>query len=71
MGERNMRKMHDYIVTRRQARYIAKRKMKEEGKTKICKSYRYSTISPLTKKPLQHVDPSFFSQHWREYQEVM
>lgn len=58
----------NYAVTREQKRYVAKEKMKAEGKRNFCK-HSYST---LTKGRFQTVtrNPSYFAEHWREYAEV-
>ena len=56
-----------YIVTRRQARYIAKRKMKEDGKKNINR-HSYSTYSvPGTKKTYTVYNSSYFSENWRDF----
>lgn len=61
----------NYIVTREQARYIAKQNMKKDKKTKFCKHGYSYTINPLTGKPIgQTKINSFFSEHWRDYVEV-
>lgn len=57
----------EYIVTRRQARYIAKRKMKEAGLKNINR-HSYSTYSvPNTKRTYTVYNPSYFSENWRKF----
>ena len=57
----------EYIVTRRQARYIAKRKMKEAGLKNINR-HSYSTYSiPNTKRTYTVYNPSYFSEKWRSF----
>ena len=56
----------DYIVTRRQARYIAKRKMKQDGKKNINR-HSYSTYSTETGKTYTTYNSSYFADNWRDY----
>lgn len=58
----------DYIITRKQKRFIAKRRMKEEGKTNYCK-HSYTGIKKGNFTYYTRV-PSYFSEHWREYTEA-
>lgn len=59
----------NYAVTRKQKRYIAKRKMEKEGKRHFCKhSYMGITKGRFT---VQNKIPSYFAEHWREYAEVV
>ena len=58
----------NYAVTREQKRYIAKQKMKEEGKKNVCK-HSYVSIKKGN-FVMQNKVPSYFSEHWREYTEV-
>ena len=56
----------DYIVTRRQARYIAKKRMREDGKRNINR-HSYSTYSvPGTKRTFTTYNPSSFAENWRD-----
>lgn len=56
----------EYIVTRRQARYIAKRRMRQNGKKNINR-HSYSTYSvPGTKKTYTVYNPSYFAENWRD-----
>lgn len=58
----------NYALSRDQKRYIAKQKMKEEGKTQICK---HSYISVKKGNFItQNKEPSYFAKHWREYMEA-
>ena len=54
------------IYTRKQARAVAKEKMKAEGLKQFCKSHRYSIITP-TGQPISVRDPSKFAEKWRDY----
>lgn len=64
---KNQRTPTDYIVTRRQARYIAKRKMKEKGIQNINR-HSYSTYtSPETKCTYTVYNPSYFAKNWRDF----
>lgn len=65
---KNTRVPTNYAVTRGQKRYIARRKMEEEGKKKVCKS-SYTGIKKGN-FVTQHKNPSYFAEHWREYVEV-
>lgn len=55
----------EYIVTREQKRYLAKKKMKEEKGKNVCK-HSYTTIKKNNFIAHSRV-PSYFSEHWREY----
>lgn len=58
----------NYAFSRKQKRYIAKQKMKEEGKKQFCKhSYTGIKRGNFT---IQNRNPSYFAEHWREYEEV-
>ena len=56
----------EYIVTRRQARYIAHRKMKEEGRQHINR-HSYSTYTTETGRTYTTYNPSDFSENWRNF----
>ena len=56
----------DYIVTRRQARYIAKQKMKQEGKKNINR-HSYSTYQTKTGYTYTVYNPSYFAKNWRDF----
>lgn len=56
----------DYIVTRRQARYIAKRKMKQDGKKNINR-HSYSTYTSETGNSYTVYNPSYFAKNWRDF----
>lgn len=57
----------EYIVTRRQARYIAKRRMKEKG-IKNINRHSYSTYtSPETNQTYTVYNPSYFAKNWRDF----
>lgn len=56
----------EYIVTRRQARYIAHRKMKEEGRQHINR-HSYSTYTTETGRTYTTYNPSDFSENWRKF----
>ena len=55
----------EYIVTRRQARYIAHRKMRQDGKKNINR-HSYSTYSTETGKTYTVYNPSYFAENWRD-----
>ena len=55
----------EYIVTRRQARYIAHRKMKQSGKKNINR-HSYSTYTTETGKTYTTYNPSYFANNWRD-----
>lgn len=57
----------NYAVTRRQRRFIARRKMEEEGKEHCCK---HSYIGRTGRFSFYTRQPSYFSEHWREYAEA-
>ena len=63
---KNQRTPTDYIVTRRQARYIAKRKMKEKGIQNINR-HSYSTYTTETGKTYTTYNPSYFANNQRDY----
>ena len=54
----------NYAVTRKQKRFIAKQKMKEEGKTGFCKhshtGMKKGRFTYYTRMP------SYFAEHWKE-----
>lgn len=56
----------DYIVTRRQARYIAKRKMRQDGKRNINR-HSYSTYQTETGHTYTVYNPSYFAKNWRDF----
>ena len=63
---KNTRVPTEYIVTRRQSRYIAKRRMRQNGKKNINR-HSYSTYSvPGTKKTYTVYNPSYFAENWRD-----
>ena len=65
------RVMIDYAVTRRQKREIAKINMKKAGKKNICRhSYTVLTSKFNPNAKSQVKNPSYFSEHWKEYVEV-
>lgn len=55
----------EYIVTREQKRYLAKKRMKEEKRKNVCK-HSYTTIKKNNFVAYNRV-PSYFAEHWREY----
>lgn len=55
-----------YIVTRRQVRYIAKKRMREDGKRNINR-HSYSTYSSETGKTYTTYNSSYFADNWRDY----
>ena len=55
----------EYIVTRRQARYIAHRKMRQSGKKNINR-HSYSTYTTETGKTYTTYNPSYFANNWRD-----
>lgn len=64
---KNTRTPTEYIVTRRQARYIAKRRMKEKG-IKNMNRHSYSTYtSPETNQTYTVYNPSYFAENWRDF----
>ena len=63
---KNQRTPTDYIVTRRQARYIAKRKMRQEGKKNINR-HSYSTYQTATGHTYTVYNPSYFAKNWRNF----
>lgn len=58
----------DYIVTRRQARYIAKQKMKQDGKKNINR-HSYSTYTGKAGNSYTVYNPSYFAKNWRDFVE--
>lgn len=66
---KNQRTPTEYIVTRRQKRYIAHQKMKEEGKTQINK-HSYSTYTTKGGYTVTNRNPSYFAEHWRDYEKA-
>lgn len=64
---KNKRVPTNYAVTRKMKRYIAKLKMKQEGKEKICK-HSYMTMK-RGNYSFQNKVPSYFAEHWKEYTE--
>lgn len=58
----------EYIVTRRQARYIAKQKMKQEGHKNINR-HSYSTYQTETGYTYTVYNPSYFAKNWRDFVE--
>lgn len=70
-GSTNTRTATDYAVTRKQKRYIAKLNMKKQGKKNFCK-HSYSTLPSLRSSAIvvQQRNPSYFSEHWKEFVEV-
>ena len=65
---KNDRVPTNYAVTREQKRYIAKQNMKKAGKTHFCK-HDYNTIKRGSFISYTR-EPSYFSEHWREFVEV-
>lgn len=63
---KNSRVPTQYIVTRRQARYIAKKRMREDGKRNINR-HSYSTYSSETGKTYTTYNSSYFADNWRDY----
>lgn len=54
------------IYTRKQARAIAKKKMKDEGMKQFCKAHRYAIKTP-TGQMMSMRDDSVFASKWRDY----
>lgn len=63
---KNSRVPTQYIVTRRQARYIAKKRMREDGKRNINR-HSYSTYSSETGKTYTTYNSSYFADNWKDY----
>lgn len=63
---KNQRVPTEYIVTRRQARHIAKKRMREDGKRNINR-HSYSTYSSETGKTYTTYNSSYFADNWRDY----
>ena len=60
----------NYAVTREQKRAIAKVNMKKAGNVKFCKHSYYSVKDKNGMFSSTYKEPSYFSQHWREFLEV-
>lgn len=56
----------DYIVTRRQKRYIAKQHMKDAG-IKQFNKHSYTTYTTKTGYVVSTKNPSRFAEEWRDY----
>lgn len=63
---KNQRVPTEYIVTRKQARHIAKKRMREDGKRNINR-HSYSTYSSETGKTYTTYNSSYFADNWRDY----
>jgi hypothetical protein len=59
----------DYIVTRRQARYIAKRNMEEKDITRYNK-HSYTSLRDGNGNITSTRNPSYFAENWRDYVRV-
>lgn len=57
----------NYAVTRKQKRYIANKKMEEEGRER----FRHHSYTSIQKGNFITItrNPSYFAKHWREYVE--
>jgi hypothetical protein len=58
----------NYAVTRKQKRFIARRKMEEEGKHRVC-HHSYTGMRNGNFEYRTRV-PSYFAENWREYAEA-
>lgn len=54
------------IYTRKLARAVARKRMKDEGMKQFCKSRRYTLKTP-TGQTMSIKDPSTFALKWRDY----
>ena len=56
----------DYIVTRKQKRYIAKENMKKEG-IRNFNQHSYTSYTSKTGYTVTNRNPSFFAKNWKDY----